>query len=43
MDHVVYVDAKSKELEKLLEFKEETEYIIIKPRQFLGLDAIIGV
>lgn len=25
-----------KELEKLLEFKEKTDYIIIKPRQFLG-------
>jgi hypothetical protein len=25
-----------KELEKLLEFKEKAEYIIIKPRQFLG-------
>jgi hypothetical protein len=25
-----------KELEKLLEFKEKTEHIIIKPRQFLG-------
>lgn len=25
-----------KELEKLLDFKEETNYIIIKPKQFLG-------
>ena len=25
-----------RDLEKLLEFKEKTEYIIIKPKQFLG-------
>ena len=27
-----------KNLEKLLEFNEKTEYIIIKPKQFLGSD-----